>query len=78
LRVGPEVVFDLAPEVAHDGDGIEALYGAWRRLDDLSAVRRGAVVVLTDDALLIPGPRFVDTLELFAARLDPAWTPAAR
>lgn len=78
LRVGPEVVFDLAPEVAHDGDDLEALTSAWRRLDDLSAVRRGAVFVLTDDALLIPGPRFVDTLELFAARLDPAWTPAAR
>ncbi|MBC8423159.1 ABC transporter substrate-binding protein [bacterium] len=70
LRLAPEVVIDLAPECADDPQKLAELERAWRQHTDVPAVRAGRVHVVTDDALLIPGPRFVETLELLASILD--------
>ncbi|MBU0741488.1 ABC transporter substrate-binding protein, partial [bacterium] len=70
LRLAPEVIIDLAPECADDPGKRAELEQAWRRHDAVPAVRTGRVHVVTDDALLIPGPRFIATLELLASILD--------
>ncbi len=70
LRLAPDVIIDLAPECADDPRKRDELERAWRRHDGLPAVHAGRVHVVTDDALLIPGPRFVDTLEWLASILD--------
>jgi len=62
LRLQPEVVFDLAPEFA--GNIIE-LEKAWESFP------KSRAVIIVDDAPLIPGPRFVETVELFARELHP-------
>ena len=70
LRLAPEVVIDLAPECADDPDELAELERAWRRHGEVPAVASGRVHVVTNDALLVPGPRFVETLELLASILD--------
>ena len=70
LHLAPEVVIDLAPECADDPRKRDELARAWRRHDGVPAVHAGRVHVVTDDTLLIPGPRFVETLEFLASILD--------
>ncbi len=70
LRLAPEVVIDLAPECADDPDRLAELERAWRQHGEVPAVAAGRVHVVTNDALLVPGPRFVETLELLASILD--------
>jgi hypothetical protein len=71
LRLAPEVVVDLAPECADDPQRRDELRAAWELLRDVPAVRDGRVRIVLDDAALIPGPRFVETLDLLAEALDP-------
>lgn len=71
MRLAPDVVVDLAPECADDPRKLADLEQAWRRHRDVPAVSDGRVHVLTDPSLLVPGPRFVDTLELLSSILDP-------
>jgi iron complex transport system substrate-binding protein len=59
LRMKVDHVFELAPELADDADAIARLQKAWVDV----GVPAGSVHVLTADALLIPGPRFVSTVE---------------
>jgi iron complex transport system substrate-binding protein len=55
----PEIVVDAAPQEAHEGI---------RRLGAIPAVSRGAVVRISNDDLIRPGPRMIRGLgELFAA-----------
>jgi len=74
VRLAPEVVVDLAPECADDPQRRDELRAAWELLHDVPAVRDGRVHIVLDDAALIPGPRFVETLDLLAEALDPTWT----
>ncbi len=74
VRLAPEVVVDLAPECADDPQRQAELRAAWDLLRDVPAVRDGRVRIVLDDAALIPGPRFVETLDLLAEALDPTWT----
>lgn len=71
FSLAPEVVVDLAPECADDPRQRAALAAAWRRHTEVPAVRDDRVYVLVDPALLVPGPRFVDTLEWLASVLNP-------
>ena len=71
LALAPEVVIDLAPECADDPRKRTELEAAWRGLPDVPAVRDGRVHVRVDAAMLVPGPRFVDTLEWLASVLNP-------
>lgn len=71
LALAPEVVIDLAPECADDPRKRAELEAAWRGLPDVPAVRDGRVHVRVDAAMLVPGPRFVDTLEWLATVLNP-------
>lgn len=71
LTLAPEVVIDLAPECADDPRKRTELAAAWSRHPEIPAVRDGRVHVLVDPALLVPGPRFVETLERLASILNP-------
>lgn len=73
VRLAPEVVVDLAPECADDPRRQAELRAAWDLLREVPAVRDGRVRIVLDDAALIPGPRFVETLDLLAEALDPTW-----
>jgi len=68
LRLDPDFIFDLLPEA--DAAARAAAPEVWRRIPGLRAAREGRVIVLAGDQVLIPGPRFILTLEAIAAALD--------
>ncbi|RMG00640.1 MAG: ABC transporter substrate-binding protein [Planctomycetota bacterium] len=79
LAMNPEVVFDLVGKVAPRSDDTteqankrrEALLAAWRRLDQVEAVRNGRVYLVGPDVTVVPGPRFNQLLEFMARRIHP-------
>jgi len=71
IRLAPQVIVEVVvPPSSLEPDQVIA---AWNELDSIPAVRDGRVHVLTDDHLLIPGPRAVRT----ARQLYPLLHPAA-
>ncbi|MCB1151303.1 ABC transporter substrate-binding protein, partial [bacterium] len=65
LRLRPDHVLALAPELADDPDGQARLRAAWEEL----GVPASHVHLFTDDAPTIPGPGCVATAERFAAAI---------
>ena len=68
----PRLIFDLRP-----GERIDAAHRARieREWAPVYATSTNAIVVLTNDYLLIAGPRIVETAELFARQLHPREKP---
>jgi iron complex transport system substrate-binding protein len=67
----PEVILDLQPGRALDDAGRAKVAAEWQALPTLPAVRAGRVEVLTEDYLLVPGPRLGQTVRRLAAVLHP-------
>ena len=65
----PAVIFELRPGEAVDAAQHARLMREWEPLKAIPAVNHKAVLVLTNDHLLIAGPRLVETAELFARLL---------
>ncbi|MBI2300239.1 MAG: ABC transporter substrate-binding protein [Armatimonadetes bacterium] len=67
----PDVILDLQPEVKTDPATLDRLRGEWRELSTLPAVRNHRVVVVTENYVLVPGPRIGAIARHFAASLHP-------
>ena len=70
LRLNPDVILDTS----NMGDGdpavqIERLREPWMARSDLSAVRNHKVFGLVSEALVTPGPRLPDAVELLRSKL---------
>lgn len=76
-RRAPEVIIECRPGADLDGAARARLIAEWNPLSSLPAVRGGRVHVLTDDFLLIPGPRIVKTARRLAELLYPEAFPEA-
>lgn len=71
LRLNPEIIIDLVPDLDERGLGEEDIRSGWQRLGpDVAAVANGRIHVLSGQHILIPGPRFVQTLREMAAVLQ--------
>ncbi len=71
----PEVILDLQPEWGGTEEETDALVAQWGALDTVPAVRNGRVTVLTEDYLLIPGPRVGRLARRLATVLHPEAFP---
>jgi len=71
LRLDPDVVIEMAPDLAEASFTREDIIAEWATLPDLTAVKTGRVYVLGGDYVPVPGPRFVQTLEDMAKVLHP-------
>ena len=69
LQLDPDVIIELGPDL-QDNERETAL-AAWRALPGLRAVRQNRVYYLGGAQHTIPGPRILDTLEVFADFLHP-------
>jgi iron complex transport system substrate-binding protein len=69
LQRAPEVILELRPSV--EADQINAERAVWNALVAVPAVRLGRVRILTDPALLVPGPRVAQATELMARTIHP-------
>ncbi|MDP2982038.1 MAG: helical backbone metal receptor [Candidatus Latescibacter sp.] len=71
LRLDPEIILDLLPELAEQGHSEAAARSDWNKIHELSAVKNRKVYILTADYAVIPGPRFIQTLEEMARIIHP-------
>ena len=68
----PDVILEIrAANSALAAGDREAERAVWRALPSIPAVRNNRVYFLTDDRLVIPGPRVVEGTRLMAAALHP-------
>lgn len=78
--MNPDVIIELSTQNWENGSRHSEALKKWRRLEvDIRAVTQGRVYVIGGNHVMIPGPRFVKTLEQIADCLypPPAATPAA-
>jgi iron complex transport system substrate-binding protein len=75
MKRAPEVIVEARPGSRLDEAGLEKLRREWSALSSVPAVRDGRVHVLTDDFLLVPGPRLVRTARLLAELFHPGAFP---
>ena len=71
LRLDPDVVIEMAPDLADASYTREDILAEWATLPGMTAVKTGRVYVLGGDYVPVPGPRFVQTLEDMAKVLHP-------
>ena len=71
IRINPEVIIDLAPDLESLNLSEKDVIKEWSALKDVSAVKENRVYVLTGDYVTLPGPRFVKTLEDIAKAIHP-------
>jgi len=75
VRRAPDVVIELHPgRVLSEADR-QGVLADWKALGTLPAAAQGRVHVLTDDFLLIPGPRMARVAERLASVLHPLAEP---
>ncbi len=71
LKLNPEVIIDLVPETAGQDWKNEAILKGWRQFPEVDAVRNGRVHVFRQGFMVIPGPRFILTVEELAGVIHP-------
>jgi iron complex transport system substrate-binding protein len=71
LRTDPEIIVELAPEIAQGKLSADAVRDDWKPLGAVSAVRNDRVIVLVEDDVTKPGPRIVDGIERLARTIHP-------
>ncbi len=71
LRLDPEIIIDLLPVMTDRGLTEDAVRRDWNCLPGVSAVKTGRLHVMSADYTVIPGPRFIRTLEDLAALMHP-------
>ncbi|NLF40919.1 ABC transporter substrate-binding protein [bacterium] len=65
LARAPDAVFELRPGEMLPPPAVERIVRDWAPLRPVPAVKAGRIVILTNDCLLVPGPRIVEIAELF-------------
>lgn len=68
-RLNPDIIIDLAPD-KQPSDAAK-IASDWNRLTHASAVANKRVHALTGDYTVVPGPRFINTLEDVAKIIHP-------
>jgi iron complex transport system substrate-binding protein len=71
IDLNPDVILDLMPMLDEIPITPEAAREEWQSLQEVSAVKNNRVYVLTGDYTVVPGPRFLKTLNDFAAAIHP-------
>ena len=71
LRMNPDVVMDaIGDMVEHDVDR-QAIVDQWALLPQIKAVKNGRIHVFDQQTVIVPGPRFIQTVTEMARVLHP-------
>ena len=66
----PEIIIELHPAGITEEKAI-ALHKDWKKLPPMPAIKSDNIYYLTNDYLLIPGPRMGKTVKRFAEIIHP-------
>ena len=72
LARAPEVIIEVHPAEGWTPERIVTERAVWKGLPSLPAVRTGRIHILTDDRLIVPGPRVAEGAKLLASVLHAA------
>lgn len=65
IHLNPDIIIELVQEKVWNEKGQLGLMQQWQTFNELSAVKNNQIVFLHEPSHMIPGPRWVDTLETF-------------
>ena len=71
MRADPDIIVDIVPNLEQRDLDEAAMKRDWQKLSEVAAVKNGRVYVLTQDFMVIPGPRFILVIEEFARTIHP-------
>lgn len=71
LNLDPDIVLDMLPDLKKLGVSEEKILRQWADIPGLRASRAKRIYVLGHPHAVIPGPRFIETLELMAKAIHP-------
>jgi iron complex transport system substrate-binding protein len=74
LAARPEVIIEAMPEAQMSPALEERITELWRKLGPIPAVQNNRIRIVTNDNILIPSPRVVDTVAAMARLLHPEIT----
>lgn len=71
LQINPDIIIELISADTLKDIGRTKLLQQWASYPELKAVQNQKIIFLHENKHMIPGPRFVDTLEAFANAMHP-------
>jgi len=71
IQLNPDIIIELIQEKTWNTLGEEKLFNQWAAYGELKAIANQRVYFIHENKHMIPGPRFVDTLEIFARAINP-------
>lgn len=71
IELNPQAVIDLIPNSAMFRTSVKDERNQWAKLHQMSAVKNNKVYIFTKEYVVIPGPRFINTLEDIARAIHP-------
>ncbi len=71
IRMNPEVIIDMVPDLNKKGWSKAMILKKWKSLSQVDAVKNNRVFVFGQDYVVIPGPRFILVLEEMAKAIHP-------
>lgn len=71
IRLNPRIVIDLVPNTTAYRSNVGEEKAKWKKLTLLGAVRNNKVFILTKEYIVVPGPRFINTLDDVARIVHP-------
>ena len=75
IEMNPDIIIDLIPEDTWKSIGKAKLLQQWSHYHELRAVSRQQIYFVHENKHMIPGPRFADTLEVFAQAIQASLSP---
>ncbi|MGJ8678535.1 MAG: ABC transporter substrate-binding protein [Akkermansiaceae bacterium] len=71
IHLNPDIIIELTMKETWEKLGEETLRQQWQNFEELQAVKNDHIFFLHEDKHMIPGPRFVDTLEAISQIIHP-------
>ena len=71
IRMNPEVIVDMVPDLEKQGWDPEMIRKEWDAVSRVDAVKNRRVHIFSEDYAVIPGPRFINIMEKMARAMYP-------
>jgi len=65
----PEIIIDMMPGSVLSQKNHAARLNLWQRFSTVPAIKSSRIFILTQDFLLIPGPRMIKTIHVFKEKI---------
>lgn len=75
IHLNPDIIIDLVRADTWNQQGEEQLLKQWSAYPEIHAVKNKQIIILHQPKHMIPGPRFVDTVEAISQKIRALPTP---